>query len=80
MSREDLAGKTIAIPGTLTTANLALRLWLKDRRPIEHKVAGVSLPVPQGPATGTKSADSVHPNYVIAEFDRILELVAAGDR
>ena len=27
LSREDLAGKTIAIPGQLTTAHLALRLW-----------------------------------------------------
>jgi 1,4-dihydroxy-6-naphthoate synthase len=27
MSREDLAGETIAIPGDLTSANLALQLW-----------------------------------------------------
>ncbi|HVJ87179.1 MAG TPA: MqnA/MqnD/SBP family protein [Caulifigura sp.] len=76
MTREDLAGKTIAIPGTLTTANLALRLWLKDRRPIEHKVAGVTLPQPA--ATGKVSADSVHPDYVVVEFDQILDYVAAG--
>ena len=30
MSREDLRGKTIAIPGKLTTAYLALKLWLGD--------------------------------------------------
>lgn len=29
-SRDDLAGKTVAIPGELTTAHLALRLWLPD--------------------------------------------------
>ena len=30
MSRSDLAGKTVAIPGELTTAHLALRLWQPD--------------------------------------------------
>lgn len=30
MSREELRGKTIAIPGKLTTAYLALKLWLGD--------------------------------------------------
>ena len=29
-SREDLAGQTVAIPGELTTAHLALRLWQPD--------------------------------------------------
>ncbi len=32
LSREDLAGKTIAIPGQLTTAHLALRLWQPEVR------------------------------------------------
>lgn len=30
VSREDLAGKSVAIPGELTTAHLALRLWQPD--------------------------------------------------
>lgn len=30
MTREDLRGKTIAVPGKLTTAYLALKLWLGD--------------------------------------------------
>jgi len=30
ISRDDLAGKTIAVPGTLTTAYLSARMWLKD--------------------------------------------------
>ncbi len=30
LTREDLRGQTIAIPGQLTTAHLALRLWLPD--------------------------------------------------
>jgi 1,4-dihydroxy-6-naphthoate synthase len=30
LSREDLAGKVIAVPGTLTTAFLSARLWLPD--------------------------------------------------
>jgi 1,4-dihydroxy-6-naphthoate synthase len=79
MTREELAGKTIAIPGTLTTANLALRMWLKDRRPIEHQVKGVTLPTPKTPATGLTSPDSVQPKYQVAEFDRILDLVEAGE-
>ncbi len=29
-SREDLKGKTIAVPGTLTTAYLSAKLWLPD--------------------------------------------------
>jgi 1,4-dihydroxy-6-naphthoate synthase len=29
-TRESLAGKTIAVPGTLTTAYLSCRMWLKD--------------------------------------------------
>lgn len=34
-SREALSGKTIAVPGTLTTAYLSCRMWLKD---FEHVV------------------------------------------
>ena len=30
LSRTDLAGRTVAIPGELTTAHLALRLWLPE--------------------------------------------------
>jgi 1,4-dihydroxy-6-naphthoate synthase len=49
LRREDLAGKTVAIPGQLTTAHLALRLWQ--------------------PAVETR----------IVPFDRILDVVAAGE-
>jgi len=34
-TRDDLRGKTIAVPGTLTTAYLSCRMWLKD---FEHVV------------------------------------------
>lgn len=37
LTRGDLRGKTIAVPGTLTTAFLSLRLWLGDL-PFEHVV------------------------------------------
>lgn len=30
LTRQDLVGKTIAVPGTLTTAYLTARMWLKD--------------------------------------------------
>jgi 1,4-dihydroxy-6-naphthoate synthase len=34
-TRDDLRGKTIAVPGTLTTAYLSCRMWLKE---FEHVV------------------------------------------
>jgi 1,4-dihydroxy-6-naphthoate synthase len=34
LSRDDLAGATIAVPGTLTTAYLAAKLWLPNFKPI----------------------------------------------
>jgi len=49
-SRESLRGRTIVVPGTLTTAFLALKLWLGE--------------------------DFKH---VVAPFDEILEIVAAGE-
>jgi 1,4-dihydroxy-6-naphthoate synthase len=49
LTRERLAGRTVAIPGQLTTAHLALRLWQ--------------------PAVEVR----------IVPFDRILEVVAAGE-
>ncbi len=49
VAREELAGATVAIPGRLTTAHLALRLWQ--------------------PAAKTQ----------VIPFDRILDVVAAGD-
>lgn len=32
MTREDLAGKTVAIPGKLTTAHMALKLWYPEAK------------------------------------------------
>jgi 1,4-dihydroxy-6-naphthoate synthase len=49
LGRDDLAGRTVAIPGRLTTAHLALRLWQ--------------------PAVAVR----------IVPFDRILDVVAAGE-
>ncbi len=48
-SRDSLRGKRIAIPGRLTTAHLATRLWLPEFEP------------------------------VLTPFDRILDVVAAGE-
>jgi 1,4-dihydroxy-6-naphthoate synthase len=81
LSREELAGKTIAIPGTLTTAFLALRLWLNDLRPIDHQSA--DLPVRSSrtrqEAASIPTSTSVEPRYRVAPFDEILALVARGE-
>lgn len=63
MSASDLKGKTIAVPGTLTTAFLALQLWLKQ---VRLKAA------PQG-ETGAAV------EYVVVPFDEILDVVERGD-
>jgi 1,4-dihydroxy-6-naphthoate synthase len=80
LEREELAGKTIAIPGTLTTANLALRLWLNDLRPIDHEVAELpQRPSAQAARTGMSGRGGIEPRYRVAPFDEILTLVARGE-
>lgn len=49
MTREDLRGKTIAIPGKLTTAYLALKLWLgEDFSPVVYPFDEILNVVEQG--------------------------------
>ncbi|MBX3442523.1 MAG: ABC transporter substrate-binding protein [Planctomyces sp.] len=79
LTREGLAGKTIAIPGTLTTAFLALRLWLDDRRPIDHGVAGLPARSAAGAAGSGTCSLSPPPTYQVAPFDTILDIVARGE-
>jgi 1,4-dihydroxy-6-naphthoate synthase len=76
MSKADLSGKTIAIPGTLTTANLAMRLWLNDRSPIEHGIHEIE---PKNQPAVAKTDGPAPPVYLVAPFDKILSLVASGD-
>jgi 1,4-dihydroxy-6-naphthoate synthase len=68
-SRTEIARKKIAVPGTMTSAFLALQLWLgmaaKDPRP------GVRPPATRHPPPATL-------NYVVVPFDRIFEAVRSG--
>ncbi len=61
----DLRGKTIAIPGTLTTAFLSMQLWLGQ--------AGLKA-VPKGEGGHGGYAD-----YVVVPFDEILNVVERGE-
>ncbi len=63
----DLRGKTIAIPGTLTTAFLSMQLWLGQ--------AGLKA-VPKEQAATPKDS-SVY--YVVRPFDEILNVVERGE-
>lgn len=65
MKLEDLKGKTIAIPGEMTTAFLALQLCLGR---------GVRV----GDAVVQHRTDSSTFNYIVAMFDEIPKLVADG--
>jgi 1,4-dihydroxy-6-naphthoate synthase len=71
-SREEITRKKIAVPGALTSAFLALQLWLCETRNAE---------------CGTRSGQSAIPhsalrapnfNYVVVPFDRIFQAVHSG--
>lgn len=66
LSIDDLKGKTIAVPGTLTTAFLSLNLCLGGR-PTRHS-----------PLAAHRSGDAGSFRYEVHEFDRILDVVAGG--
>ncbi|MCA9027301.1 MAG: ABC transporter substrate-binding protein [Planctomycetaceae bacterium] len=68
MSIDDLKGKTIAVPGTLTTAFLSLNLCLGG--------------CPTGdtsPLSDARTGDCGTFNYVVHEFDQILNVVERGE-
>jgi 1,4-dihydroxy-6-naphthoate synthase len=65
--REEIARKKIAVPGTLTSAFLALQLWLA--------AAKTSNLEPQTPRSALRSP---HFDYVVVPFDRIFAAVHSG--
>lgn len=67
MSLEDLKGKTIAVPGTLTTAFLALNLCVGGR-PVDHS-----------PLAAHRTGDAGVFKYQVHDFDKILDVVVQGD-
>jgi len=68
-SRAEIAKKKIAVPGTMTSAFLALQLWLDVSRPqtfnIQHSTSNI-----QHPDSGFE--------YVVVPFDRIFQTVRSG--
>lgn len=70
-SVQNLAGKTVAVPGTLTTAFLSMQLWLAK--------AGLKVaPLPEsGPSTLSAQPSTVF--YVVRPFDEILNVVERGE-
>ncbi len=67
---QSLAGKTIAVPGTLTTAFLALRMCVqgKPQHVVLHQTSEVS-----------KTSEVSAFQHVVVPFDQILDVVAAGE-
>lgn len=66
MTIEDLQGKTIAVPGTLTTAFLALNLCLNGKPKTSPRESHVS-------------GDAGTFQYVVRPFDEILNVVERGE-
>lgn len=63
MDREALRGKKIAVPGTLTTAFLAMQLWMGGK----------------GAEVGSSEAATAPFVYEVHPFDEILNVVERGD-
>ncbi len=65
-SRAEIAKKKIAVPGTMTSAFLALQLWLGDTLPQSAKKTS---------DFGLRTSDF---NYVVVPFDQIFKAVLSG--
>src|SRR5438094_4634977 len=64
-TKAEIARKKIAVPGTMTSAFLALQLWLDQTRNTEQETPRFALHAPRL-------------NYVVVPFDRIFEAVTDG--
>ncbi len=85
----DLQGKTIAVPGTLTTAFLSMQLWLmqaglkavpKGQVP-NDKCQGVEAPSARSTLNPQPSTTPLigYVEYVVVPFDEILNVVERGE-
>jgi len=72
-SREELAQKKIAVPGTMTSAFLALQLWLGEGSPKSR----VQSPKPDVSSENSK-IKTQNFDYVVVPFDRIFQAVRSG--
>ncbi|HYT58928.1 MAG TPA: MqnA/MqnD/SBP family protein [Haliangiales bacterium] len=66
-AKKEIARKKIAVPGTMTSAFLALQLWLGDALPRSPK--------PQAPSSKHQALPF---DYFVVPFDRIFETVRSG--
>jgi 1,4-dihydroxy-6-naphthoate synthase len=72
-SRAEIAGKKIAVPGTMTSAFLALQLWLGEGSPKSK----VQSPKSVGPSQNSKLKIQNF-DYVVVPFDQIFSAVKNG--
>jgi len=68
-SREEISRKKIALPGTLTSAFLALQLWLWQ---------SAGLQVPNSRETSNTNFQKPIFDYIVVPFDRIFEAIRSG--
>src|SRR5208337_3206182 len=68
-SREEISRKKIALPGTLTSAFLALQLWLWQ---------SARLQVPNSRETSNTKLQKPIFDYIVVPFDRIFEAIRSG--
>ncbi len=72
-SREEIARKKIAVPGTMTSAFLALQLWLGEALPQQsRKTSNLELQTPQSAIRNPQF------DYVVVPFDQIFRAVRSG--
>lgn len=73
-SRDEVARKKIAVPGTMTSAFLALQLWLGN------EVGRVAPRAPSVARTGNGALGETRPtfDYVVVPFDQIFQTVRSG--
>jgi 1,4-dihydroxy-6-naphthoate synthase len=67
LSRAEMAKKKIAVPGTMTSAFLALQLWLGDALPRNAQKPSTVNPQP-----------STFFDYIVVPFDQIFQAVRSG--
>src|SRR5881409_587304 len=65
LTKDEIARKKIAVPGTMTSAFLALQLWLNQTRNAERGTPHSALRTP-------------HLNYVVVPFDQVFKTVRDG--
>ncbi len=83
-SREEIARKTIAVPGTMTSAFLALQLWLGDALPKSPRSSRGNeaqtknvIETPHVVSYDLKNG-SPHFDYIVVPFDQIFQAVREG--